>query len=733
MIKKMLRLMMGLILMGGLIPSVSNANDLVQLLRSGETAQVIQIIQQDDFSTHYRGQVVSLILEAAQSGNQEILESLVQRGVRIAHPRIQDSQGRSPLSLALKNHQVDAAQVIMAAGADLRPAIEAGSLDLLKKLIAAGQLDSDRLHQPLRSGEIPFSLAESFGHADLANFILALKFLKSTEDFSHPEAYESLRFVFAKRFRAPSEEKTRLLLQFRMRLVKILQGESWSPQGATYDWVMPTLQVEDTSVWINDEQLLQMDLRHAGFEIFYRVLYPRFFEGPEINLKSLLELKQDLERKATLGKAEYQEIRERVPAQRLRKLFLDRLSLTDLPEDGKNSQPVLELLKAKCRQLESPQAVFEFLEQLNEWWKPLMDAKLIGNQKELNQAFFEAKKQQMVKKMERDFGLTSLDHSLNPEVEGTCLICLDESRAVSSPCSNHPAAWVCHACAERGLREVTREKQAQLRCLSCTSAHPMSPAFFERAGCKPELVDELRELEVRQEILKRYSHFQFCHREGCVGGKTFGLGETKTFDCKICSFSGCLDCGKEGVSAAHFRARGRCKGIQDSSELYVKLIRRGAEAPITIDQLRAWGFQGRKGPQAGEFFRGYLKSLSERHPKGGQCPLCAGVLGDVHAIEDHFYDGKYRPCPHCGMMIEKTSRAEGGECPNLTCGNPRCRKDFNFGRGLRDRTPLEGRMEYALRRGLSPWFPGQEPSEVHDQGSGAEREGGSPSRGCSVM
>jgi hypothetical protein len=246
---------------------------------------------------------------------------------------------------------------------------------------------------------------------------------------------------------------------------------------------------------------------------------------------------------------------------------------------------------------------------------------------------------------------------------------------------------LCKECSQKMLQISRTEKIKVPHCAFCS--HAFDPDFFKVTDGDPDLLSELEEIMIRLKITSDKKNWSFCHTEECLNGKCFDSQEPKQFQCEVCDFEGCLECGKSHPQG--FQPDGRCMESYQNQEFFKILAKQGKRRPLFNTELTR------------------LQELSEKAPNGAPCPICKETLGDQHRILDHKYDGLYRPCPHCGMMTEKIPYFAGGACNHLICQNPDCKKDWSFESG--EESPLaplqsSNAMGYELKEGVQPWWPG---------------------------
>ncbi len=219
--------------------------------------------------------------------------------------------------------------------------------------------------------------------------------------------------------------------------------------------------------------------------------------------------------------------------------------------------------------------------------------------------------------------------------------------------------------------------------------------LFQSLGLDPTL-SKLARLAYRYEQKLRDPQWRPCPTESCPSGQSFGPQTRLYFHCSCCGFQGCLECQLQHGPKQVDLVDGHCliAAATLSPQFQALALKQGARAPLELAQLPGSigdtyrNLSETQQPlQAAHLLTDYLTTLAQTVPQGATCPICQETVGETHQIPDHTLDGRNRPCPHCGVMVEKIPHQEGGACNHMICPNPRCQKDFNFNRGKT--APLE--------------------------------------------
>lgn len=141
-----------------------------------------------------------------------------------------------------------------------------------------------------------------------------------------------------------------------------------------------------------------------------------------------------------------------------------------------------------------------------------------------------------------------------------------------------------------------------------------------------------QEATLLQQELRNIPGWTYCRGENCLNGKIIQKAEKHFFDCSICKFKGCLDCGEHHLGDT-------CAIYQQNQDLCDRLYKLGMVLNI--------------------------EELHERFEDTKQWEITA---------TDYENLSKYRPCYHCGILTE---RIEG--CNLIRCGA--CKKPWHFNKG----------------------------------------------------
>lgn len=274
--------------------------------------------------------------------------------------------------------------------------------------------------------------------------------------------------------------------------------------------------------------------------------------------------------------------------------------------------------------------------------------------------------------------------------KGTCVACdSGETEIICSAGNGDCRAKICKDCTKHHLHGLTKNKYEAAICMGCKKT--VQVPVYQAAGCDRTEVSELVEMKVRAKLVENVVNWEFCHTGECPNGAAFDNGKAKHFECQVCNFKGCLDCGINHPDR-NYDPSGKC-------------IEKDADA-LTEKQYALWAKQGKRAALSAEQLR-ELPNLTAAHKPGEPCPICGEAVNQEHAIGDHYWDGRNRPCVDCGMYIEKVPLSEGGHCNHMKCQNGECRGDFNWHRGDKGRheaARTSEPMQYEPK--VKPWWPG---------------------------
>lgn len=222
-----------------------------------------------------------------------------------------------------------------------------------------------------------------------------------------------------------------------------------------------------------------------------------------------------------------------------------------------------------------------------------------------------------------------LENNGNIIITSECLVCSEEVEQLFDCIGGNLECklTLCKTCLEENLEKLCKNKFERPVCANQKCHALVQLDRLYQAGCEVELIEALQRNLVRLEAKNSCRNYRACFNDECLNGKTIENGHTK-FNCPLCTFEGCLECGKKLCSD-------NCPANKNQNILKDKLYKLG------------------KLPPPKKAYENYSED------------------------EEEFLHGRYRICPHCGDFIE---RADG--CNNMKCSS--CKKTFHWNDGLKN-------------------------------------------------
>ncbi len=204
-----------------------------------------------------------------------------------------------------------------------------------------------------------------------------------------------------------------------------------------------------------------------------------------------------------------------------------------------------------------------------------------------------------------------------------CTICWSDSPCAFGPGLCHCNAY-CRDCAIHQL-QATRNDIGVSRCSQILCKKEIVSEFFISANVgNPEELEQFNKHQLEWRIKERAKDWKYCRGQNCLNGKVKNISADSNsdqhFNCPACDSHLCLDCGK-------FHLHQNCDGTI-SPEIKI-LLTKGAQKRIDPTP---------------------------------------------HPMDPQFENGRFRPCPYCGKIIE---RIDG--CNSVTCVE--CCHEFHWNRG----------------------------------------------------
>lgn len=207
---------------------------------------------------------------------------------------------------------------------------------------------------------------------------------------------------------------------------------------------------------------------------------------------------------------------------------------------------------------------------------------------------------------------------------GECPACGEGGvKLMKCPSGNEKCTDVmCENCVKLYLSVLLANAKAENTIAGCGYCKDtnLKRQFFEEAQVDPAQWEEFYGLFLRRKVQSTIPGWAFCHGEECLNGAWFGDAELRYFECSLCLFKGCLECGKDHL------------GCWSNNKALLEML------------------------------------LAKGRLRRPQYPA-------TDPDDPHFYDGKYRPCAHCGVLVE---RIDG--CNTMKC--PMCEKRWHWNKGL---------------------------------------------------
>jgi hypothetical protein len=208
---------------------------------------------------------------------------------------------------------------------------------------------------------------------------------------------------------------------------------------------------------------------------------------------------------------------------------------------------------------------------------------------------------------------------------------------------------ICKNCFKNYLNFSIKSDGANIpKCPGCS--RELSMKILRKIGISDKVIKILL-----LRVLKKIPNFKFCSTSDCINGKIFD-SKNNFFFCSLCDKSQCIKCGKN-----HY---GDCNKYNMQFKSLYKLLELGKFAP----------------------------------PKKGHPEIkSADPFNKKHA---KYFHGRYRPCPKCGVIIEKVfnGKKEHGQCNAMRCKECNTKFDWNKGLNGHSRIWACGKREYKPRK-----------------------------------
>ncbi|MCA9508444.1 MAG: ankyrin repeat domain-containing protein [Myxococcales bacterium] len=219
------------------------------------------------------------------------------------------------------------------------------------------------------------------------------------------------------------------------------------------------------------------------------------------------------------------------------------------------------------------------------------------------------------------------DHQNNVVISGECPICFDETENLldciggNDECTHQ----TCSDCLKENLEHLIKNRHEKPVCPNQQCRSLVKLANFYQAGCDKENIDALQSILVRFSAQTQWKDYKPCFTPECINGKRVE-DDNNYFSCPICTFEGCLECGKKICGQD-------CVSLYGQKMLFAKLY------------------------------------------KLGKLPPPPKPYSEYKDDDDESFHGRYRMCPHCGQLNE---RSEG--CNGMKCN--RCSGRYHWNDGL---------------------------------------------------
>lgn len=291
-------------------------------------------------------------------------------------------------------------------------------------------------------------------------------------------------------------------------------------------------------------------------------------------------------------------------------------------------------------------------------------------------------------------------------ISGTCKFCL-EDKLVLEKCPANQSVQECnyaHFCKECSIEKCPAhlKDNGKMGCQGCKKN--IAQKYLEEFSCDESVISEAMQRQLTSAFISLTPNWHKCRSEDCPFGKSFNEKEPKHMECNVCDFVGCLDCGKNHPGE-HYDANGACYATNENkimSHFKEQALRLGRKARLTKAQLEE------------------LAVLEKTQTNDGPCLFCHEPQSTEHKLSDHWLDGRYRPCPFCGVIGEKDD-----QCNHTTCNADKrhggCGNQYNWNRGKvasNQMTTFDaGVMQYELEDGITAVWPNPNKSGDQYQGS----------------
>ncbi|MEO5971208.1 MAG: hypothetical protein ABIQ95_14870, partial [Bdellovibrionia bacterium] len=221
-------------------------------------------------------------------------------------------------------------------------------------------------------------------------------------------------------------------------------------------------------------------------------------------------------------------------------------------------------------------------------------------------------------------------------LQKTCVSCLEEYEEITEP-NTGPANCPCYFCYTCSVRlvdfAINQSGIEPAQCPQCKE--PMGLTYLRRLQIPNERVDLFEKRTLENTLHRKVSGWFQCPVENCVNGMQVTSDSPTTFSCSLCTWQGCVKCGKPHINA-------NCEEYAKDEAQLRKILELGAlQAPEELI--------------------------------GGPPPE-TDVEDPLYVA---YYQGRIRPCYYCGTATERTDG-----CNEMNCKNPRCGKQWHWNKGV---------------------------------------------------
>lgn len=215
-----------------------------------------------------------------------------------------------------------------------------------------------------------------------------------------------------------------------------------------------------------------------------------------------------------------------------------------------------------------------------------------------------------------------------------CPVCLDEYHVSQAECFG-PAkcnCYLCPECTNYFLEFLLYKGKGDI--IKCPGCHGLIQSIYlTQNEVKPQQIEQFFLHQIHL-LNASQPHWVSCPTADCTGGRIMLPNEGQYLHCGLCGFEKCLKCGENH--------RGHC-----------------TEAKREISKTEEWIYHLLE--------QGYLPPPPTGHPNDPN--------------DSTYYNGRYRPCYHCGLVTERESDGtqNSGQCNSMICARCKNKWHWNYG------------------------------------------------------